>query len=307
MLYQKIDIDKLKVLNITFRHIADFICGISYADKLYCEIMYLDFYGLKEQPFNITPDPRFLVYTPGHREAFDNLLYGINSRKGFIKMVGEVGTGKTTLCRAVLRTLPDNVESALILNPAMDEVQLISAIMQDLGIPVFCNDRMRLINLLNAYLLDQNSSGRNVVVVIDEAQNLPAAVMEQIRLLSNLETDQDKLMQIVMVGQPELETRLACRDLRQLRQRIMVSSRLKPLDRKETEYYINHRLKVAGGGDDIGFNSAAINLIFKKTRGLPRLVNKICDLALLSGYADGSRIVGRKQAKEAIIELEGVV
>src|SRR6056297_1075161 len=118
--------------------------------------MYLDFYSLKERPFNITPDPRFLVYTAGHREAYDNLLYGIQARKGFMKMVGEVGSGKTTICRSVMRSLPDNVESALILNPAMDEVQLISAIMQDLGIPVVCNDRMRLINLLNAYLLDAN-------------------------------------------------------------------------------------------------------------------------------------------------------
>jgi MSHA biogenesis protein MshM len=270
-------------------------------------MMYETHFGLQEAPFSLTPNTRYFLKSRGHSDALELLMAALREREGFIKITGEVGTGKTTLCRAVLRTLPDNVDSALILNPAMNEVQLISAIMQDLGIPVFCNDRMRLINLLNAYLLDQNSAGRNVVVVIDEAQNLPAAVMEQIRLLSNLETDQDKLMQIVMVGQPELEKRLACNELRQLRQRIMVSSRLKPLDRKETEYYINHRLKVAGGGGDIGFNSAAINLIFKATHGLPRLVNKICDLALLSGYADGSRIVGRKQTKEAITELEGVV
>lgn len=269
--------------------------------------MYLDFYGLKEQPFNITPDPRFLVYTNGHREAFDSLLYGIKSRKGFIKMVGEVGTGKTTLCRAVLRTLPDDVESALILNPAADEIQLISAIMQDLGIPVFCNDRMRLINLLNAYLLDQNRAGRNVVVMIDEAQNLPAAVMEQIRLLSNLETDQDKLMQIVMVGQPELENRLGRNELRQLRQRIMVSARLEPLGRRDTGYYISHRLRVAGAGEELAFEPGAVAAVYKISRGLPRLVNKICDLALLAGYADRSRRIDRKHARQAIAELEGVI
>lgn len=269
--------------------------------------MYLDFYGLKEWPFSITPDPRFLVYTAKHKEAYENLLYGITARKGFIKMVGEVGSGKTTLCRAVLRSLPDNVESALILNPAMNEVQLISAIMNDLGIPVMCDDRMRLIDFLNAYLLDQNQADRNVVVVIDEAQNLPPSVMEQIRLLSNLETDQNKLMQIVLVGQPELDARLAEKDLRQLRQRIMVNSNLTPLTKKETGYYIDHRLYVAGGSDDVRFERAAVNLVYRYSRGMPRLVNKICDSSMLSGYVTGSRVIGRREVKRALSELEGLI
>jgi len=269
--------------------------------------MYLDFYGLKEQPFNITPDPRFLVYTDGHREAYDKLLYGITGRKGFIKMVGEVGTGKTTICRAVLRSLPEDVESALILNPAMDEVQLIAAIMQDLGIPVYCNDRMRLIDLLNAYPLDRNRAGRNVVIFIDEAQNLPAPVMEQIRLLSNLETDEQKLMQIVLAGQPELDTRLAAQQFRQLRQRIMVSSNLKALDAQETRKYIEHRLRVAGADGAAHFDEQALALIHRRAGGLPRLINKICDMGLLAGYAEGAKTLGRRHIRQAIAELEGVI
>lgn len=270
-------------------------------------MMYLNFYGLQEQPFNITPDPRFLVYTAGHREAYENLLYGIGARMGFMKMVGEVGTGKTTICRAVLRSLPPDVESALILNPAMDEVQLIAAIMQDLGIPVVCDDRMRLIDFLNAYLLDQNNAKRNVVVVIDEAQNLPPSVMEQIRLLSNLETDQQKLMQIVLVGQPELDVRLADRDMRQLRQRIMISAALKPLSRQEVSLYVAHRLRVAGEGSSCRFSPKAIHTVYKSSKGLPRLINKICDRAMLAGYADGVAEIGARQVYCAINELQGVL
>jgi general secretion pathway protein A len=269
--------------------------------------MYTDFYNLKERPFNITPDPRFLMYTPGHREAYDNLLYGIKERKGFMKMVGEVGSGKTTLCRAVLRSVPENVESALILNPAVNEVQLISSIMKDLGLPVVSHDRMQLIHSLNAYLLEQNSAKKNVVVMIDEAQELPPSVMEQIRLLSNLETDQDKLMQIVLIGQPELDNRLAQKEFRQLRQRIMVKCRLKPLSRSETDYYIDHRLLVAGAGDNLFFDDAAIDIVYKVSRGLPRLVNKVCDSAMLSGYAEGTHVIGRKEVKKAVIELKGIL
>lgn len=179
--------------------------------------------------------------------------------------------------------------------------------MQDLGIPVTSNDRMHLIGFLNAYLLDQNNAERNVVVIIDEAQDLPPSVMEQIRLLSNLETDQNKLMQIVLVGQPELDVRLGEKELRQLRQRIMVNSNLTPLTKRETGYYIDHRLYVAGAADEVNFEHKASSLVYKASQGLPRLVNKICDSAMLSGYVAGTKVITHREVKRALGELEGLI
>lgn len=267
--------------------------------------MYLDYYGLKELPFNITPDPRFLFFAPRHREAFDHLVYGIEQRKGFIALVGEVGSGKTTICRAVLSHLKGRMESALILNPCLTGTQLVRAILYDLGFPAAGRDRLSLIEQLNAFLLEKARVGVNVAVIIDEAQDLAPEVMEQVRLLSNLETDQQKLMQIVLAGQPELDHRLAGPELRQLRQRIGVRCRLDPLDEQDTRHYIEHRLRVAGAERTALFDAAATHLVFRHSGGIPRLINKICDMALLAGFAVGAQTLGGGEVKKALAELEG--
>ena len=268
--------------------------------------MYLDFFGLTEMPFNITPDPRFLYFTDKHRRAYDHLLYGINHRKGFIQLVGEVGSGKTTLCRAVLSELTGTIETALILNPCLTETQLLRAILNDLGHPAAGRDRLRLIEQLNEFLLQKSSEGINVAIIIDEAQDLSPTLMEQVRLLSNLETDQHKLMQIVLSGQPELNKRLRDPSLRQLRQRIMVKCELETLTMEETNQYIQHRLHYAGGEEDVFFDVPAVKLVYKESKGTPRLVNKICDLAMLAGFANGTRSIGSTEVKQSIKELEGL-
>lgn len=268
--------------------------------------MYLDFYGLKEPPFNITPDPRFLYFSPQHREGYDHLLYGIRERKGFIQLTGEVGSGKTTLCRAVLEELGKDVETALILNPMLSETQLIRAILNDFGLEASGCDRLACVEKLNEFLLVKYRQNINVAVLIDEAQDLSPAVLEQLRLLSNLETDQHKLLQIVMCGQPELEQRLAREDLRQLRQRITIRYHLTPLTQEDTWQYIYHRLTVAGrteGG--VEFEPAAVREIYRYARGCPRVINALCDNALLAGYVAGTWKVDGRCVRRAIQQLEG--
>lgn len=269
--------------------------------------MYLEFFGLREMPFNITPDPRFLFLTANHREAMDSVVYGILERKGFVQLVGEVGCGKTTICRAALRGLGDRARTALILNPTITENQLIRAILTDLGCTPKSNQRLALIEQLNAFLLEGARQGGNVAVIIDEAQALAPAVMEQVRLLSNLETDQHKLMQIVLAGQPELDRRLAEPGLRQLRQRMMIRAELRPLGADETAQYIDHRLRVAGAADGVAFAPDAVGAVHEQSSGIPRLVNKICDHAMLAAYAGGRRTVAREDAVRAIAELEHVL
>ena len=266
--------------------------------------MYFDFFGLKEAPFNITPDPRFLYQSARHREAFEHLLYGIDQRKGFLVLTGEVGAGKTTVCRAVLARLPAGVRTALVLNPTLTETQLLRAILHDFGLEPRGRDRLGYIEQLNAFLLEQSRAGFNVALFIDEAQNLSPDVMEQVRLLSNLETDQHKLMQIVLSGQPELQARLARPELRQLRQRVMITCHLLPLSEEETAGYVRHRLAVAGAGADVGFTPDAVRLVYKHARGIPRVTNTICDRALLAGYVAGTKQVGRREVKRARAELE---
>ena len=211
--------------------------------------MYNDFYRFREAPFNITPDPRFLFFSDKHREAFNHILFGIRERKGFIQITGEVGAGKTTVCRAILGELPSHCRTALILNPILTSTQLVRAILVELGEKPKKVDRAGYLERLNAYLLDQATQGNDVVLFIDEAQDLGAELLEEVRLLSNLETDQRKLLQIVLIGQPELREKLNERGLRQLRQRITVRYHLTPLSRDETERYIAHRLRVAGATD----------------------------------------------------------
>ena len=267
--------------------------------------MYLEYYGLKEFPFNVTPDPRFLYFSHQHREAYDHIMYGIRQRKGFIQLTGEVGSGKTTLCRAVLGDLGDDVETALILNPTLTETQLIRAILNDFGLDVQGRDRLDHIEKLNEFLLAKNHDNVNVAILIDEAQDLSPAVMEQVRLLSNLETDQHKLIQIVMCGQPELDRRLSSPDLRQLRQRITVRYNLLPLTLKDTAMYIGHRLEVAGSDGGVAFDSSAAREVFRYTHGSPRLINAVCDNALLAGYVARTREIDARCVKRSIQQLEG--
>lgn len=266
--------------------------------------MYLDFFELKEAPFNVTPDPRFLFLASSHREAYDHLLYGIRERKGFMTLVGEVGSGKTTLCRAVLAALPKEVRTALVLNPAMTATQLLRAILVDLGLAPQGRDRQSLIAQLNGYLLEEYRRGNNVAVFLDEAQALLPEVLEQVRLLSNLETDDAKLLQIVLAGQPELSERLGRSDLRQLRQRIAVFGRLRPLSYEDTARYIEHRLRVAGAADPSLFAPRAIRVVYRFSQGVPRLINLICDRALLAAYAAGRKGVEARDVDRAREELE---
>jgi len=267
--------------------------------------MYLEYYNLEENPFNITPDPRFLYFSHHHREAYDHLIYGIEQRKGFIELTGEVGSGKTTLCRAVLANLGEEVETALILNPSLTESQLLRAMLNDFGLDVRGRDRLDYIEKLNEFLLEKNAEGINVALLIDEAQDLTPQVMEQVRLLSNLETDQHKLIQIVMCGQPELKKRLARPDLRQLRQRITVRYHLPPLTQQETAMYIRHRLAVAGSNGGLEFDTAAVREIYRHSKGSPRVINALCDNALLAGFVDRTRTITARCVRRAVRQLEG--
>jgi general secretion pathway protein A len=268
--------------------------------------MYLKFYGLREPPFNVTPDPHFLYFTRHHREAYDLMLYGILHRKGFIELTGEVGSGKTTLLRAILSALGDQVHTALIVNPALTGSQLMRAMLRDFGLQVRSRDRLACIEALNEFLLEQSAMGRNVALFIDEAQNLSPDLMEQVRLLSNLETDQHKLLQIVLCGQPELKERLARPELRQLRQRVTVRYHLPPLTYHDALRYICHRLDVAGAEEgSIEFDAKAIKAIFRYTGGSPRLTNAVCDGALLAGYAAGMRTIDVRCVERSIQHLRG--
>lgn len=266
--------------------------------------MYGDFYGFREPPFHITPDPRFLYFSARHREAFNHVLFGITERKGFIQLTGEVGAGKTTVCRAVLEELGPRYKTALILNPCMTSTQLLRAILAELGLPAR-RDRVGCLERLNGFLLDQVGCGNDVVLVIDEAQDLGTELLEQVRLLSNLETDRDKLLQIVLIGQPELRDKLNDRRLRQLRQRITVRYHLAPLSRAETEQYVYHRLRVAGANSRPSFSRAALASVYRYSRGVPRLINAVCDKALLCGYVTGTDRLGWQHLRRAIRELEG--
>jgi general secretion pathway protein A len=267
--------------------------------------MYQEFYDLREPPFNITPDPRYLFFSRRHREAYDHILFGINQRKGFIQVTGEVGAGKSTLCRAVLEELGEGYATALILNPMMTGIQLLRSILGELNLNDRGNDRVRLLERLNAYLLEQVGAGIEVVLFIDEAQDMADDLLEQVRLLSNLETDDRKLLQIVLIGQPELRDALDRPEMRQLHQRITVRYHLGSLDRQETESYIHHRLQVAGSNGRPSFSRWAISRIHRRSHGVPRLINALCDKALLVGYVEGLDHLGWREVGRAIRDLEG--
>jgi general secretion pathway protein A len=269
--------------------------------------VYLEYYGLKEPPFNINPNPRLLYFTSKHREALNHMLYGIRERKGFVQLTGEVGAGKTTLCRAMLEQLGDGFETALILNPVLSPDQLMKAIAMEFGIPVKGLDRLETVAALNDFLLEQVMVGNDCVLIIDEAQDLVNELLEQVRLLSNLETDDRKLLQIVLLGQPELRDRLNDHSLRQLRQRITVRYHLPPLNQGEVGHYIQHRLVACGANGAPWFTAAAFWRIYRYSRGIPRLINAVCDKCLLAGYVKRLERIDFRMVGRAIKELEGQI
>jgi general secretion pathway protein A len=267
--------------------------------------VYNDFYRFQEAPFNITPDPRFLFFSGRHREAFNHILFGIRERKGFIQVTGEVGAGKTTVCRAILKELGPTYRTALILNPCMTSSQLLRAVLTEFGLKTGRGDRATSLETLNEFLLHEAIIGNDVVLFIDEAQDLDDELLEQVRLLSNLETDQSKLLQIVLLGQPELRDKLEQSNLRQLRQRITVRYHIDPLSRDETEAYIHHRLRVAGANSRPVFTPWAVRRIYGYSRGVPRLINAVADKTLLCGYVTGSDRLTAAHVRRAVRELEG--
>lgn len=297
--------------------------------------MYEHFYRFKEKPFSLTPDPKFLYLSKQHQGALDHMLYGIKQREGFMAIVGDVGTGKTTLCRCLLERLEPNVEVALILNPLLSDMDLLRACVHDLRAqpsysphenPVMAGaspasgladegdldprwihkaSKKELLDALNAFLLRQHETGGSTVLIIDEAQNLSLEVLEQLRILSNLETEKEKLLQIIFVGQLELNGKLKLPELKQLNQRISIRYEITPLSREETKNYISHRILVAGAVSRIAFTRAALNEIYSYSRGYPRLINLVCDRALLAGCNDKADTIGVPQVKRAIRSLLG--
>jgi general secretion pathway protein A len=267
--------------------------------------MYEAFYGLRERPFNLTPDPKFLYLSDKHKEAFAHLLYGIKNRSGFVMISGEIGTGKTTLCRNMLSQMDANTEVAFIFNPFLNPVELLKKINQEFGIISDADNVLALTEELNAHLLSAAAHGKNSVLVIDEAQNLEPQVLEQIRLLSNLETDSEKLLQIILIGQPELAEKLALHELRQLNQRITARYHLKPLNSLETLQYIAYRIHVAGGRKKLNFTKGGIKAVYKKSGGVPRMINALCDRALLIGYTKEEHVITAAIVRQAAREIRG--
>ena len=261
--------------------------------------MYTAFYGLREKPFRLSPDPRYLYLSESHRDALAHLLYGIEQGEGFIAITGEVGTGKTTLCRTLLERMGPATDVAFLFNPSRSGMELMQTISQEFGMDVDGLTRRELHDQLNAFLLARKAEHRRVLLIIDEAQNLSHSTLEQIRLLSNLETSSEKLIQILLLGQPELDTKLDSHRLRQLSQRISVRWTLKPLSTGDTRRYVLHRLQVAAGEGRALFSQSALQLIHRYTEGTPRLINVLCDRALLLGYAEGEKTVSARTVTEA--------
>lgn len=268
--------------------------------------MYNDFFGLKETPFTIAPDPRYLFMSERHRDALAHLLYGIGAGGGFVLLTGEVGTGKTTVCRCLLEQLPGNVRLAYILNPKLNAIELMATMCDELGISYDVKESSlkTFTDLLSRRLLDNHEQGLNTVLMIDEAQNLSVEVLEQIRLLTNLETNQKKLLQIILIGQPELQELLAKKELRQLAQRITARYHLRPLSLNETKSYLEHRLRIAGVMRPV-FKSKAMKLIHKASGGIPRLINVISDRAMLGAFADNLHHVDTRTVNKAVEEVLG--
>ena len=268
--------------------------------------MFQDYFGISEDPFSITPDPKYLFLSERHRNGFAHLLYGVTQGGGFVQLTGEVGTGKTLLCRKLLAQLPRAVDVAFIFNPRLSPLELVATICDELRVlyPLGCSSIKEIVDFLNAYLLESHSQGRRTVVIIDEAQNLSYESLEQIRLLTNLETPSQKLLQIILVGQPELRTLLNRPELRQLAQRVTARYHLTPLSRAETRAYIQHRLKVAGVQQPL-FTRAAINRVYKLSGGVPRLINILCSRGMLAAFGKRKSQVTREMLTQVAGELKG--
>jgi putative secretion ATPase (PEP-CTERM system associated) len=268
--------------------------------------MYERYFGLKEKPFRITPDPRFLYLSEKHAEALDHLYYGITQGEGFMVISGDVGTGKTTIIRCLLERLNDpNIETAIVLNPLLEIDELLKVILEDFGLSPKGGSKKELIDQLNTFLLSLNQEGKKAVVIIDESQNLAPDLLEELRSLSNLETTKEKLLQIVMVGQLELWNKLNHFNLRQLKQRISISFRLEPLSQKEMKGYIFHRLSIAGFRGELTFTTGALRLIYRVSRGVPRLINLLCDRTLLVLYLEQKMEAKTAHIRKAIESLRG--
>ena len=275
--------------------------------------MYEEYYGFTEKPFSLTPDPRFLYRSETHAGAFELLEYAMRRREGFVVITGDIGTGKTTLCRALLERLDRQTFSALLLNPFLSESDLLKVILQDFGVvsrdvlthgPMRDVSKQALIDTLNAFLLSLLPLGACALLIIDEAQNLPPQVLEQIRILSNLETDKEKLLQIVLVGQLGLSNTLRTPELRQLAQRVSIKYELRPLTQDEAAAYIIHRLSVAGGGASVFFRPDALQAIHRLSQGIPRVINLLCDRSLLAGLAARTKVIDVDIVKIASHSLE---
>jgi general secretion pathway protein A len=253
--------------------------------------MYESYYGLKEKPFNLLPDPQYLYMSAGHENAFTHLEYAITENKGFVVVTGEIGSGKTTLINYLLQKIPQDVNVAIVNNTDVGPLQLLKMVCQEFELEAAGLDKAEMLDKLNQYLVEQYALRRRVVLIVDEAQNLPKKTMEEIRMLSNLEADKHHLIQIILVGQPELRAKMQARGLEQLVQRVTIHCHLEGLRKGDVRHYIHHRLRVAGAKDLNIFNAAAIEALHQYSRGIPRLINILCDVALVYGYADDQKVI----------------
>ena len=277
------------------------------AKKAKHQNVYQDFFGFSEKPFDLTPDPKYLYLSPKHKEVLAHLVYGLQENNGFLKIIGEVGTGKTMICRSFLRELRADFNIAYIFNPCINELELLQTINTELGLPGKSKSKKKLVDVLNRFLLEERAKGHRVVVIIDEAQDLASNVLEQLRLLSNLETDTEKLIQIVLIGQPGLDKVLAKDGLRQLRQRITIKWELLPLNLEETRGYIQHRLNVALGKGKVRFSRDAVEMVYRYSRGIPRMINVVADRTLLIAYTLSTKKITPKIVKSAVSDIGELV
>jgi len=269
--------------------------------------MYDTYFGFDEKPFTHTPNTKFLYLSDQHEGVLKTLLYGLECRIGFMLLTGEVGSGKTTIIRTLLNLTGNSIETCFIFNPLFNTLDLVRSINRDFGNDWETNSLQKQIDVLNQYLLKINQEGKTATLIIDESQNLSFEALEMIRMLSNLETESDKLLNIILVGQPELEEKLAAKSLRQLSQRIQIHVKLKPLDYQQTSGYIQHRLNISGSKVAAYFEKDAIKKIYKKSRGIPRLINSICDLSLMAAYCLNTRVIDNKVINRALKEVPSYV